>query len=163
MKCTRLGTDDVSGRELFVARCVAPADAADLELPECRFVCLLAWDAEAVSAAVAGGIARHLIAQGCVYICVWGPDCERVHDIFDEVDVEVHRESKAVVMSTWHHDEPLSDAIWFALNNAFPDEAYAEHCKAAVGLSIGNGAWASEIEEAFADPARFNARVLASE
>jgi hypothetical protein len=135
----------------------------DHALPEGRFVCLLAWDAAGVPSESIGRLARHLITNGCVYICAWGPDCERVHDIFDETDMELHAGDDAVVMSTWHDREPLSEAIWFALNSTWPDEAYADGCNSVVGISIGNSGWTAEMSEAFKDPRAFSKHVLASE
>jgi hypothetical protein len=66
-------------------------------------------------------------------------------------------------MSTWHDKEPLAEAIWFALNNAWPDPGYEEGCTAVVGISIGNEGWAAELGKAFADPSEFNKQLLASE
>lgn len=93
-----------------------------------------------------GGEAPH--QNGCVYVCTWGPDCERVHDQFDEEDFSLHEEGPWI-MSTWHAKEPLSEAIWFALNCTWPDEAFEDECKEVIGIAIANDSWADEIHEAF--------------
>lgn len=161
MTRTRLGTDEKSGRGLYVAFCAEPAAVLALEFPQGQFVCLLAWDAQGLEVGLVSELARHLMQHGCVYICCWGPDCERVHDIFDETDTELHPESEAVVMSTWHSNEPLADAIWFALNSASPDTAHENNCASVVGMAIGDDGWAAQMGQAFADPAGFNKGVLA--
>lgn len=164
MTATPLAIDNVSGRELFVLSYMTPDDVLkEVQLPSNRYVCLLAWDATGASVETIELLARHLIADGCVYICAWGADCKRVHDIFDETDMALRLDADAIVMSTWHDDEPLSEAIWFALNCAWPDEAYEDDCKAVVGISIGNSNWTTEMIEAFRDPRAFSERVLASE
>ena len=62
--------------------------------------------------------AAEAIESGCGSVCAWGEGCELVHDLFDEVRTVAGR----FVMSTWHEHEPLSDALYFALTNAFPDD-----------------------------------------
>ena len=57
--------------------------------------------------------------------------------------------SDSVVMTTWHAQESLADALWFVLTAAIPDDAYAEECLAIVGVSISSRKWAAEIREAF--------------
>jgi hypothetical protein len=42
-----------------------------------------------------------------------GPDCERVHDIIDEVIVNRNpgETDEDVIMTTWHDDEALNEAL----------------------------------------------------
>jgi hypothetical protein len=59
-----------------------------------------------------------LVRSGCLYAVAWGTDCEAWHDDIDEAllvafdfnDIPENRH----VMTTWHNDEPLSEAFWFA-------------------------------------------------
>ena len=37
----------------------------------------------------------------------FGADCERVHDLFDEVDTGRRLERRGVVMTAWHDQEPI--------------------------------------------------------
>jgi hypothetical protein len=155
-----VGQEAASGRRLFALDAALPGDIpAMLPVPGPYFVCLLAWDARQASAAEIGAVARRLLAAGCVYAVCWGPDCERVHDAFDEEDLG-RRPNGPWAMTTWHTDEPLSEAIWFALFTAWPDDAFAEGCRSVVGVSVGSRAWATEMREAFAFPGDFVARVL---
>ena len=83
----RIGREEVSGRSLFVLDAVQPDDISAVLDMEGPFICLLAWDAAAVAAEEISKVASRLLAAGCVYICAWGSDCSRVHDIFDEADL----------------------------------------------------------------------------
>ena len=130
-------------------------------MPSPHFVCLLAWDARAVSMAVVGAVAERLLRAGCAYICCWGPDCERVHDVFDTTDLEL-RPDGPLCMSTWHSGEPLSEAMWFALFRARPVSAFSDGCRAVVGVSVGSSEWAAEFRTAFAAPAEFSDQILAA-
>lgn len=67
-------------------------------------------------------ITEWLVARGCLYAIAWGIDCEVWHDsvdwavlnTFDFGDIPDDR----FVMTTWHAEEPLSEAFWFAGNCA---------------------------------------------
>jgi hypothetical protein len=157
-----VGYSEESGRSLFVLDVTRPDEVAVSPLiTGTYFVCLLAWDARQVSASEIRAVAQRLLQAGCAYVCCWGPDCERVHDLFDDSDLEL-RPDGPWCMSTWHVREPLSEAIWFALFSAWPDDAFIEGCQSVVGVSIGSSAWATELHAAFVDPLGFSARVLAT-
>ena len=157
-----VGRDEVTGRPLFVVSAATPDDIpASLPVPSPHFVCLLAWDARGVSAVDVGSVAERLLRAGCAYAVCWGPDCERVHDIFDGVELEL-RPDGPWAMTTWHTDEPLAEAIWFALFSAWPDDAFADGCRSVVGVAVGSVGWAAEVRAAFADPGDFSARYLGS-
>jgi hypothetical protein len=107
-------------------------------------------DATAVSNRVLLERAEQLLMRGAVYICAWGPDCERVHDCFDRVIVDKKldcADERQVIMTTWHRNEPLKEAVWFFRYCAHPTEAYAPDCTHWIALTIGNHAWADQIEE----------------
>ena len=158
-----LGRDEVSNRDLYVLDAREPSEIpSTLSMKGRYFVALIAWDASNVPDPIVDTLARRLLAAGCVYVCCWGPGCSQVHDLFDEADIE-RAPNGPYLMSTWHKDEPLSEAIWFALFNAYPDDAFFSDCQSAIGISIGSSEWAGEIREAMVDPRKFNARVLASE
>jgi hypothetical protein len=55
--------------------------------PSKHTVLLIAADAHNISTETISRIAQKFLAAGLIQVCVWGPDCERVHDIFDEVHV----------------------------------------------------------------------------
>jgi hypothetical protein len=151
----KLGRDDGLGRDLFLLSISRPQDmpgAISISTP--RFVCLLAWDARAAGVEEISAIARQLLNAGAVYVCVWGPDCERVHDIIDEEAVGPNPEvlTDSVVMTTWHTHDSLADVLHFVLVSAFPDDGYAEGCGSTLGIAIGSAQWTAEIRDAFSRP-----------
>ena len=79
-----VGEESVSERELFV---ISVPDIASLperfSLPSLHFVVLLALDALVVGDDDVRCLARNLINSGCAFFTSWGPDCERVHDLFE--------------------------------------------------------------------------------
>lgn len=115
-------------------------------------------------------VAESFVSKGLIWICAWGPDCERVHDIFDEVDCgdvgEGNRlakragaEVELMLMSTWHHDDTLEDAAWFFLNGAFPRD-WELSGTSYIAVTVGNPDWAATIESILADIPAFNASQL---
>ncbi len=135
-----------------------------LDLPSSRFVLLLAWDATDAPVATIAGLAEAVLRQGAVYVCCWGPDCERVHDIVDECDLERNPDDEDLwVMTTWHADESLDDALWFALFTARPPAPLDRDCRALLALTIGRPDAAARIRQAFRDPKAFDDEVMARE
>jgi hypothetical protein len=132
-----------------------------LPLPPPYFACLLAWDATTASDEEVMALARRLLRAGCVYVCCWGPGCERVHDSFDLADLEL-RPDGPPALSTWHTEEPLAEALWFFLFCTFPDDAYFDGCRATVGITVGSKEWTDEVRAALAFPEEFSSTVLAS-
>ncbi len=63
-----------------------------------------------------------LVKAGCLYMCAWGTDCSEWDTSVDLANIEAngHEEipEDKFVMTTWHENEPLAEAFWFAKNNA---------------------------------------------
>jgi hypothetical protein len=157
------GYDTVTERRLFALHLALPSDfPARVGLPPGNFVCLLAWDARGVPVDVVSTLVERLLTAGACYFVCWGPDCERVHDIIDEIDADPRSELGApdgsVIMTTWHSREPLSEALWFFLRWANPDDHYYDSTRSAMAVSIGSEAWAAELSAALADPDDFVSR-----
>ena len=146
----RVGRDAAWDRDLFVLSIPRPEEMPALVLSSPRFVCLLAWDARTATVEEISVLARRLLDAGAVYICSWGPGCERVHDIIDEEQVgDGTVTTESVVMTTWHDDEPLADTLDFVLTTAIPDDAYMEGCGSTLAIAIGSEQWTAEIRETF--------------
>jgi hypothetical protein len=114
-----------------------------------KFVCLCAMDASSMSIAELSSFCLHLIHLGCSYFCVWGPDCERVHDIMDEEIVGDNPPATDLgnLMTTWHANESLAEAVDFFLTWTNPDEAYAPNgCPNGLAVAVGSADWAAEID-----------------
>lgn len=125
-------------------------------LPSKHFLLFLACDACRLAEAKITAFARQTLKQGLTGLCAWGPDCERVHDIFDEVFVEEYwdGEDESVIMTTWHDDESLKEALWYFVHCATPAQAYEEGCRSWVAASVGNSEWSERIFTLLAEPAR---------
>ncbi|MDE3187406.1 MAG: hypothetical protein KGM96_07775 [Acidobacteriota bacterium] len=120
--------------------------AAVLDSISTHFVLFLALDATKVKNEVLQKIARALLDRGMVYLCAWGPDCERVHDLVDQQRAPVEPEGE-IVMTSWHSKESLSEALWFFANCAEPTEGFETTCRDWVAISVANEAWEMEIRE----------------
>ena len=129
-----------------------------LALSSPHFACLVLIDAQGIEAGLISRFAESLLSQGAVYVCTWGPDCERVHDIFDEEIIgrgpEVPRFDTGV-MTTWHADEDLDDALWFLLAVSYPDDSFFETCGSALVITVGSSTWAAHVREALSDSEAF--------
>jgi hypothetical protein len=148
----QMGTD-LSGRRIFIA------DAARLEdLPEQlsplaeRFVLLLAVDADPKPERLCE-VLKILLEVGCVYLCAWGPGCQRVEIAMDNVFVnaELKGEQASTVITTSHQSESLDDAAWFVLNNAYPDD-----CNMVILAAIAHTGWLTLLGRAIHEHLRGN-------
>ncbi len=124
--------------------------AEQITLTSPNFGLLLAMDARSIDSGRIGKLAEKMADKGLAYLCVWGPDCERVHDIFDEIDVQRDLEptDDNVIMTTWHSAESLEESLWFFVNCAFPAETYEQSCKEWIVAPIGNDEWEQTIRDA---------------
>jgi hypothetical protein len=89
-------------------------------------------------------VARTLIDGGLASLSVWGPDCSRVHDQLD-LERDPDEADDRTVMTTWHDDEPLSQAVWYFDYCAFVDTQFEHDCTDWVAISVGNEDWEREI------------------
>jgi hypothetical protein len=159
----RHGTTPWSGAALYSKRVADFEALGRLVLPSAQTVLLIVADSREVPVEEVARAAERLLAAGLIYVCVWGPDCERVHDIFDEVHVgDGTVEPEFTWMSTWHDDEPLEEAIWYFLQCASPPDGEMDGMSD-LAVTIGNDAWADRVERALSDRDAFVARMLSDE
>ena len=143
-----IGRSEIADRELFsVALPDFPSMPDSLSLPSRHFIAFLAADASGVDAAVLAEFSRKLLRAGCVYFCAWGADCERVHDVFDGECFDV----EPVIMTTWHSQDSLDEALWFFVSNAYPDGGYWDTSRSGLAISIGSRDWDEHICKRLAD------------
>ena len=137
------------------------ADFAALEhvvLPSAHTVLFIAGDALTVHNDTIARVAERLLASGLIYVCVWGPGCERVHGIFDAIHVgDGSTEPRFTLMSTWHSDEPLEEAIWFFIECAFPLDNEIE-TTSYLAVTVGSADWAATVDHALSDLPAFKSR-----
>jgi hypothetical protein len=117
-------------------------------LPSAHFVAFLAADPAGVDPKIIADFAKKLLGSGCVFFCTWGPDCERVHDIFDEKCYE----NEPVILTTWYSQDTLDEALRFFVFNTWPADEYQATCRSALAISVGQLEWYKQIRKRFADP-----------
>lgn len=128
-----------------------------------HFVCLVAADGGQVSSADIVTLADALLQRGLACLCAWGPDCERVHDLFDYAEIERNvrdNRERPVVLTTAHPDESLDEALWFMLNGAQATPAYEPTCRARLALTVGNASWAAQVHRCLDAPDTFDRDML---
>lgn len=118
-----------------------------IQLENTNFVLLLAVDGTKVDCSLVYSVAEKLLDQGMVYACVWGPDCEKVHDSIDQARFQRNSDETDgnVVITTWHDKVPISEAVWYFLYCAWPADDYVHTCSDWVAAVIGNPAWEAEV------------------
>ena len=120
--------------------------AEQLRVPARYFVLLVAADTRAADGPGLVAAAEALVRSGVGYACCWGPGCERLETCFDEADIYVRGdEADGVIMTTSHVGEPLAEALWFAVNTAWPSGEFEGAAGAVVAAAVGSPAWAAEI------------------
>ena len=118
---------DPYGRSLFLTTLAEDWQWLDPEVD--RFVlfvgavALLAWEQLLA-------YARASVAAGCAYVCCWGSGCERIHDAFDQASGD------EVVFSTWHDNESLAEALYFAEFLTYLDPEEVGRAEVAVVVAV---------------------------
>lgn len=111
-----------------------------------KFTCLCAMDASSIPSDELSAFCSQLIRLGCAYLCVWRPDCERVHDIMDKQVIGDDPPATYIgcLMTTWHAEESLVEAVDFFLTCTIPDEEYG--CRHGLAVVVGSTEWVTEVE-----------------
>ncbi len=144
---------DSPAKTIYLATCSSISDLTNEIGPVSKyFGLLLALDTTGRAVSPIFDVATQLLANGLAYLCAWGPDCERLHDIFDEailgreLDGNASPEtSNGTVMTTWHSNESLKEVLWYFVHSAFATEGYERECKDWVIATIGNAEWEQEV------------------
>ena len=161
-RVTKFNHRDISGRQLFL---ISVDDLTEIfPLPErdnSNFAVLLAIDGRKELVGNLGNIPQRLVAEGLVYLCAWGEDCKRVHDIFDDAAFEMESKSKKemTVMTTWHDKENIEEALWALLFCAIPEEQFIDTCKTSYVISVSNSEWTRQLENGLSDIEGLDSRV----
>lgn len=111
------------------------------------FILFVAAEASADDEVEIRRFAVNAVESGCAYICAWGKGCELVHDLFDGASIAADR----FVMSTWHTDESLASALYFALMDAWPDDdAFPKSDDAPIVFAVQEP-WITDVRSLLAD------------
>jgi hypothetical protein len=84
------------------------------------------------------------MSRGLAGVSVWGPGCSRVHDLFD-LARDPNETDERVVVTTWHDDEPITEAACYFDLNAYPSSEFEPDCKDWVAIAVGNEQWLEEM------------------
>jgi hypothetical protein len=125
----------------------SPFDCAELQ--KHQFACLCVIDASSIETRKLRAFCSRLIDLGCAYLCTWGPECERVHDIMDDQTMGENPPASEIgcLMTTWHAKESLAESVDFFLAWTVPDEEYApEGCRHGLAVVVGSKDWATNVE-----------------
>jgi hypothetical protein len=151
LKPRLVGYDATFARQIWMLELAdihAPFDWSELQ--DAKFVCLSAMNAGSAGKDDVSAFCSRLIELGCAYYCAWGPDCERVHDIMDELVIGDNppRTYIGCLMTTSHAKESLAEAVDFFLSGTVPDEEFAPvGCPFGLAVVVGSVEWTSEIEQ----------------
>jgi hypothetical protein len=87
--------------------------------------------------------AKRLLSKGLACLCTWGPDCERVHELFDLAARGNNSDlfGDEVIITTWHADETLEEALWFFVHAAFVTKKFDKTCKDWIIAPISSTEW----------------------
>ena len=126
---------------------------SELHLPLRRFRLFVAADVTGLDAAMIAEFAHAALTMGMVYFCAWGPDCSRFHDIVDATIVEDDTAERLfagpnkedTIMTTWHDDESLEEALDFFITCSHPTDGFEEESDYWLAVSLGNSAWTTTI------------------
>ena len=162
----RFGTGGTRERELFALEIHDLDSLPQFDLPTPHFVCLVVCDATEIPSETVLRFAQALLSNGAAYILTSGPDCERVHDLFDVAIVgepPVSPRFPIEITTTWHANQPVSEALWQFLFASWPDDEFFDTCGSALAIVVASPAAAEEVRAALRDPDTFNREVLESE
>ena len=165
---TKVGFDPLTERELYSLS----IDRLD-EIPESinlsseHFACFIAWDSESTSVDEISKLVEVLIKNGGAYFCSWGNDCQRVHDIIDGIDAypynNIGSPEDSVIMTSWHENESIDEALYYFLTFTSPDEFYESSMNSSLAISIGSKEWSNVIDSALMNPTIFRENIEAKE
>jgi hypothetical protein len=117
------------------------------------FTLLLAWNAPEVEQENLINMFQPLVDHGLTYFCAWGRRCSEVHDAVDLCAVNKEQAigpADYQLITTWHDDEPLEEALWFFKMCAIPSEDHVFAGFDRFVVSVGNPEWADEMKRTFA-------------
>src|ERR1051326_2603082 len=140
--------EDFPARKVSFVAAESLADVPELIRPsDSHFALLIVLDGGKFENELIYAIAEKLLAKGMVYACVWRPDSERVHDIIDQAKWTRNPDETDdnVVMTTWHANETLGQAVSYFLWCTVPQHDYEQSCHDWVAAVIGNPVWEKKV------------------
>ncbi len=127
------------------------------------FLCLIGGDFTKVPTVDLVHLISELLARGACYFVCWGTGCESFHDLIDDFLIGDDRYSSedTVIMTTWHPDDSVEEALFYLLCAAWPSQGYADQASAKLALLINEPATYDVVSAALMQPAEFIAKATA--
>jgi hypothetical protein len=127
-----------------------------------RFRLFVAADVASENTEAISDFALCALKHGMVYFCSWGPGCERFHDIVDEVILEDDIGERKfagpnrgdVIMTTWHTEDTLEEALDFFLTCAVPTDGFMPDSGFRLVICVANQEWTAQADR-FLQSAKF--------
>jgi hypothetical protein len=158
-----LGAYSLTNRKLFYSEIEEYSSHIDLStIKSTYFNCFLYWNDSNVKESDLNFV-KQLIDAGCIYFDIWGPDCEKQHDIIDELICLIYPyfNSDDIILTSWHSSDSLDAALWTFLNANYPANKYCDECRSSFALSIkGTEINRHRIKYSLMYPDKFSRNVL---
>ena len=124
---------------------------ASFRIPSPRFRLFVAANTSELPVEIMSRFVTAALSAGMVYFCAWGSGCERFHDIVDEILVEddlgprkfAGPTSNDKVMTTWHSQDTLEEALDFFATFAIPTDGFKRDSGFRVVVCLSNSGWAA--------------------
>jgi hypothetical protein len=128
---------------------------SNFRIPTKHFRLFIAANTADIPSDVISKFIEMALQNGMVYLCVWGAGCSRFHDIADLVIVQdelgkrsfVGPNQQDTIMTTWHEEEALEDAVEYFVMTSHPTEGYLIDSNYWLAISLGNNSWATTIQQ----------------
>ena len=169
-----LGKERVHDRDMYLVTIDRLGEWPEVR-PRFDFVTtLIALDARELADAEILDVADQMIRAHCGYVSAWGPDCERVHDLYDDARLlaelgpeKLLPEELLFLMTTSHADETLHEALWYALHALPTDRSKGFNYEGAgmppfVAVTTSPD-WAHQIRRRLLDRGTFAAEILSKD
>lgn len=124
----------------------ALADLPTISAPDSQFTLFVVADASSIGDDEIATLLHPWVTTKLMYFCAWGPHCERVHDTVDRLFRQLSDSETRTLMTTWHADEPLEEAVWYFDVVAWPSEVDPSHPLTRIAIVAGNMRWMGEFE-----------------
>jgi hypothetical protein len=132
------------------------------------FTAFVAADARGVNDETIHSLAAAMLPHHCAHVTTWGPDCERVHHLFDEAYLDAaepkpHRILRwrtswpvhiPFLMTSSSADESLAEALWYAVYVAWPSGDGYHESRPADLVALVQPQFRDEVRGLLLDPDR---------
>lgn len=128
-----------------------------------HFLCLIGGDFTKIPPRDLVRLVSELLNRGACYFLCWGRGCETAHDLIDDMLIGDERfaSEETDIMTTWHSDQSIDDALFYLLCAAWPAEGYTDQPSARFSLLINEADAFDSVSAALEAPAEFIARTSA--